>query len=365
MSRVFSAGIIAASLTVWGYTGDDLYSEFSEFSTQTSVAAGVGYTENVLLGEVVQLDSAFAYFGLEGVANKSFWGDQFTWSSLAYADVRTYDKLDGVPVHAIYLLQTELESYVGLISKGRVGARYLDLTQVFDATFDELERVDFIVEGSEPEFYVGYESMLGEFEYDIELSAGHMAFKDMSNDYDSFSVEVEFERPLLDALTWKSELEGWRRQYDEKSARSLSGIPLADTLLETEMVGAETGLRFTPIIFDTVNILELTAAYREREDLVTGYYDRSRLSADIEWRTSAWGIDFDLSGTYTEYQYDHQFGDGGDLKASDSWYWELEMERKLSESWSAFLNLSTEEESSNESFASFETRTVLLGIRWR
>lgn len=344
---------------------DELYSEFSEFETQSSVRSGFGYTENVLLGENLTVDSPFAYVGLEGVVSRSFGGEQYFWNSLAYGDFRSYEKLDGVPDHSIVLLQTELEGYVGMVAKGRVGARYLSLTQVFDATFDELERVDFVVKADEPEIFFGYETIVGEYSYDLELGFGKMSFEDLSSDYESLSLEFEVERELTDALVWRSEFRAMSRSYTERLARSLSGVQIADTLLRTELLGFETGLAYAVSLGGVEHEFEVSTAYFDRTDTSSGYYDRSRLKTEFDWEFSLQGVEIELASGYDSFDYANQVGDDGLRRKSDSWYWELELERDLTDSWSVFASFSGEEDKSNEAFATYETRTALLGIRWR
>lgn len=355
--------LFAASALV--EAADELYSEFSDFETQSSLRAGVGYTENVLLGESVTVDSPFAYLGLEGVASKPFGGEQYSWNSLAFADLRSFEKLEGVPDHSIVLLQTELEGYVGMIARGRIGARYLNLTQVFDATFDEVERVDFVVKADEPEVFVGYKTIIGEFSYDLEFGLGHMSFVDLSSDYDSLNLDLEVSRELTDSLWWTWELSAWERSYKDRAARDVSGIRISDTTLETEQIGLESGLAYSVEIAGIDHEFELSAAFQDRADLVSGYYDRSRVKAEFEWAFSAGAYDFDFASGYGKYRYGNQLGEDGARKVSESWYWELELERKFTESWSVFLNVSSDEDDSNESFATYDSRTALLGIRWR
>lgn len=344
---------------------DELYSEFSEFETQSSVKAGVGYTENVLLGEAMRVDSAFAYFGLEAVAAKPFLGDQYSWNSLVYADVRSFEELEGVPEHSIYLLQTELEGYVGMIAKGRVGARYLNLTQVFDATFDEVDRVDFVVKADEPEFFVGYETIIGEYTYDLELGLGRMTFVDLNSDYDSVNLELEVKRDLTDALRWKSTFSAWERSYRNRFGRDSSGFEISETKLKTEQLAFQTGLRYVADFSGSEHAFGLVGEVKERSDVVSGYYDRSRYTLEFDWRFSLAGVEMDFTTGYGKYEYENQVGRDELMKTSESIYWELELERDLSDSWSVFLNLSGEDDESNESFSTYETQTALLGIRWR
>lgn len=328
------------------------------------MSLGYGYAENVLYSELAPVDAAYLLASFEGFFERSLWEEALDWNTMAFWEHRRFEAGDDIPDQTLFLLQSQIEGYVGLYSKWRLGGRYLGLEQAFDATFDELERNSFLVKAKEPELLLGWESFLWAFEYDAEIGFSRMNFEQEGSDYESFNWEVDFDYRINDDLSWVSGVFGYERDYLERSGRDLSGAAIVGSSLQMSQLGFETGLDFRKSFDASEHRFSILLGDRQREDGQLGYYDRSRRSVEFRWQGDWERMRLALQADFGAYRYDHQLGDDGSREATDSWAWSLEWDRDLNDRWGIFVWLNGEEEDSNASFSSYESRGVSMGLRW-
>lgn len=337
---------------------------FSDFSGETSVALGFGYSENVLYSELAPVDSTFVLVSLEGFLERSLFSDAIDWSTMAFLEHRSFLSDEDIPSQTLALVQSQIEGYLGLYSQWRIGGRYLGLEQAFDATFDELERNSFLVRAEEPEFLMGWESFLLGFETDTELGLSRMSFDQEGSDYDSFNWEMDFDRRINDEFVWVSGVYGYDRSYLERSGRDLDGRAIDGSRLKLQQFGIETGLEWSGS-WDTVDhTVRLLLSERRRRDGQFGYYDRERQLVELVWQAHWESTSLLFQIEYGEYRYENQFGEDDLLQNTEAFSWSLELDRKINEQWGFFLWFEEEREDSNASFTSYDARSVSLGLKW-
>ncbi len=361
MLRVFSTVFFLSALALLANGEDDL---FSEFSGETSLSLGYGYAENALYSELAPVDAAFTVANVEGFFERTLLDGSIDWNAMLFVDHRIFHSDEEIPDQTLVLAQTQFEGYVGLYSKWRVGARYLNLEQAFDATFDALERNSFLVTAEEPEVLFGWESFFWTFAYDAELGFSRMSFAQEGSDYDSLNWKIDVDQRINDQLSWRSGVFGYERNYVDRLGRDLSGGVLADSLLGMSQLGFETGLVWSTDADWLDQKLSVMLSQGERSDAQFGYYDRRRRAVEVLWRGEWESRSLVLRADYGEYRYENRLGDDGLIEGTDAWSWSLEFEQKLSESWSAFVWLNEEEEESNASFSSYDSRSVSIGLKW-
>lgn len=337
---------------------------FSELSGETSVSVGYGYAENVLYSELAPLGSAFALARLEGVGDLPAFSELVKWKSMLFAEHRRYFSEEEIPDQSLVLAQSELEGYVGLYGKWRLGGRFLGMEQAFDLTFDALERTSVSVKAQEPEAFIGWDSFFWIFAYEAEIGLSRMSFEQPGNDYDSFNWQLSPRFPIGEGLAWEFEVSGYERDYLDRLGRDLTGYSLEGTVLGMSELGYETGLVWSADTERADHRVSLTLGERDRDDSISGYYARRRRSVDIayhgQWRNTSLLLEID----YGRYLYGVQIGDDGLAQRNDSWSWSVEFERELSERWGGFVALSGEIEESNLGFSSYESRSLAVGLKW-
>lgn len=284
---------------------------FSEFSGETSVSLGYGYSENVLYSELAPVDSAFVQASVEAIFERPLFGEMIEWNTMLFAEHRSFLSDEDIPDQTMALLQSQLEGYAGISSKWRVGGRYLSLEQAFDATFDELERNSFLVRVQEPEFLLGWESFFWRFEYDAELGFSRMSFEQDGNDYDSVNWQVDFDQRINDDWTWESGVFGYDRDYLDREGRDLSGYAINDSRLTMSEVGLETGFAWKRSFESVDHRVSFMLADRQRRDGQFGYYDRKRQTLELWWQARWEKTLLLLQLDYGEYRYDNQVGEIG------------------------------------------------------
>ena len=192
-----------------------------------------------------------------------------------------------------------------------------------------------------------------------------MYFKDSEDDYETLDWKFEIDYEVNERARLYMGVNGFIRDYTDRQARDIEGFRLEDTILGTDQSGIEGGFEQSFRFLGMDGELELEVDYTARRDRHTGYYDRDRLKYGMEWKFEGEKWNFDVDISYAENDYLLQVSDDGALRVSDEWIWGLEIDRKLSPKWSLFFRANGETSDSNESFFSYQSNSVLLGLRYR
>ncbi len=340
--------------------GEELWNESAK---ELSASFGVGYKQNVLYSEIAPKDSKFSYANFDGYAKGELVGLGAAWSLMGSGDVRHFTDVDNVPDETFIIALGKFSKSVGLFSELTAGTRYLYISQAFDATFDILDERTAVLRAQEPELFLEWRSLLWEFEYAFNVSSARMYFKDSANDFETDSLEFELNYELTEKSLITLTLEGSERAYTDLEARSAVGLPISDSLREMDILSVELEWERRFSLANWVGDYGIEIEFSERRDPAFGYYDRDRKKVGLEWALKSHAWSFDLDVGYSESDYLVQIVEDGDLRSSESWISSLQIERRLNEAWSAFINLDLEVEDSNETFFSYDSNSILFGFR--
>ncbi len=338
---------------------------WNESKMELSASFGAGYKQNVLYSEIAPKDSKFSYLNLDGYAKGELVGLGAAWSLMASGDLRHFTDVDNVPDETFIIALGKFSKSVGLFSELTAGTRYLYISQAFDASFDILDERTAILRAQEPELFLEWSSLLWEFEYAFSASSARMYFKDGRSDFETDSLEFELNYELSEKSLITLTIEGSDRAYTDLEARSAVGRPIIGSSREMEMLSAELEWERSFNLANWAGDYGMEIEFSERRDPAFGYYNRDRTKVGLEWalKSHTWSLGLDIG--FSESDYLVQIVEDGDLRRSDSWIYSLQIERRLNEAWSAFLNLDLEIEDSNETFFSYDSNSILFGIKLR
>jgi len=134
-------------------------------------------------------------------------------------------------------------------------------------------------------------------------------------------------------------------------------------VLGEDQVGIELAYERPFGFLGVMGELELGIDFEARRDRHFGYYDRDSLKYGLEWSGRGERWDFRLDLGYAQRDYLLQTVDSGSLRTSDEWIWTVDLERELSDHWGLFLRLNRDQSDSNETYFSYDTNSVMLGLR--
>ena len=364
MRDIFKLSVLAGVL--WGGAlADDAEDSFRVGVGEIAASAGLGYRENALYSEILPIDSSFAYAAVEGGMQKDFISSGAEWVTMFMLDNRSYLSRSDLPDETFGMLMSEFGKYATIDGRVALEFQYVYLSQAFDASFDIEEENRIHLRIQEPGLFLKWNSFFWKFEYEATVGASRMYFQDSTNDYETIDWELEAAHKIDDQSLFFLSANGFARDYTDRNARDLDGFSISDSRLGTDRVAFEAGYERSFQIGELEGVWELEGIYRQRRDRHSGYYDRDRIKLGMEGelRGEKWTLYADIY--YSQSEYLNQISDDGALRRSDEWVWELEIDRQLNDRWSAFTRINSEISDSNESFFSYRTNSVLLGISYR
>ncbi|MDG2167301.1 MAG: hypothetical protein P8L44_05150 [Opitutales bacterium] len=346
-------------------SGDDPEEEIGVGAGEWSASTGLGYKENVLFSEILPVDSAFNYFSMEGVVQKDFVESGAEWVSIFLLDNRNYWQVDDLPDETFGMFLSEFGRHMTIDGRLAASFRYVYLNQAFDASFDILDEKRIVLTAQEPGLSLEWASFLWQLKYTATIGASRMFFADSKDDYETLDWEVEIDYLIGDRVRFFLAPNGFVRDYTDRVARDLDGYRLSDTILGTDQRGVEGGFEQSFRVMGLEAELELEVDFSTRRDRHTGYYDRDRLKYGFDWSLAGKKWNFGLDVSYADSEYLTQISEDGELRSSKEWVWGFEMARDIGKKWNVFLRADVEKAHSNETFFSYESNSVLLGIRYR
>ncbi len=358
-------GLWALFLGGVALAGEDREAEVDVGIGEWSASAGFGYKENVLFSEILPVDSAFNYVSVEGAVQKEFIASGAEWVSIFLLDNRNYWQVDDLPNETFGMFLSEFGKHVTVDGRLAASFQYVYLNQAFDASFDILDENRIVLTAEEPGLYFEWASFLWQFKYTAKAGASRMYFADSKDDYETLDWELEFDYMMNKGGRLFLAPNGFIRDYTARVARDLDGFRLEETILGTDEQGIEGGFEQSFRVLGLATEVELEVDFSARRDRHTGYYDRDRLKYGIDLRLAGEKWDFGINASHADSEYLSQLADDGQLRSSKDWVCGFEMAREMGEKWGVFLRADAERSVSNETFFSYESNSILLGMRYR
>ena len=357
--------MIAVGALVGGALAEDAEDNIRVGVGEFAASAGIGYRENALFSEILPIDSSFAYTGIEGAVQKDFISSGSEWTTMFLLDNRSYLSRSDLPDETFGMFISEFGNYLTVDGRAALEFQYIYLSQAFDASFDIEEENRVLLRIQEPGLSLKWNSFFWRFEYEATLGASRMYFQDSTNDYETIEWELELAHKIDDQSKFFGSVNGFIRDYTDRNARDIEGFRIADTRLGTDRVALEAGYERSFQLGKLRGEWEFEGIVRQRRDRHSGYYDRDRykLGLDSKLQGEKWTLYADLY--YAKSEYANQVSEDGALRKSDEWVWEIELDRRLNQNWSVFARANREISDSNESFFSYRTNSILLGLSYR
>ena len=186
-------------------------------------------------------------------------------------------------------------------------------------------------------------------------------------DHDYFFAGVDLAYDMSDVMTLRGTLTNYRRLYDTRPARDLTGALLAtNPAQEYGYLGVEVG-----VVRRLGRAVELTADYLrlERVDEFLGYYDYTEdaLRLRATFRPTS-RFDLSLGAIARSYDYPRAFAfnvaAGGPLELTDLEA-ELTAEFRLTRRLTMFGELTMLDTTSTDARAAYARTRTMLGVEWR
>ncbi len=186
-------------------------------------------------------------------------------------------------------------------------------------------------------------------------------------DHDYFYARVDLEYDMSDVMTLRGTLTNYRRSYDTRPARDLTGALLAtNPAQEYGYLGVEVG-----VARQLGRAIELTADYLrlERVDEFLGYYDYTEdaLRLRATFRPTS-RFDLSLGAIARSYDYPRALAfnvaAGGPLELEDLEA-ELAAEFRLTRRLTMFGELTMLDTTSTDARAAYARTRTMLGVEWR
>jgi hypothetical protein len=186
-------------------------------------------------------------------------------------------------------------------------------------------------------------------------------------DNELYFAGVSVDYALNPATTLSIDLHAYRRLYDARLSRDLSGALLAtNPPLEYDYQGAELGV--TRRIMDNFD-LELGYARIDRTDRYLGYHDftQDRLRLHGRFRPgSRFSMSFGAVSRVYEYPRAFAFNEPtAGAKEIDDLAAELSAEFRLNGSFTIFAALTTDDVASTDARIAYTRAQTVLGVTWR
>lgn len=344
--------------------GADLGSlELSLWMADARLSSGYGYGENLLLSEVAPQDSGYTFVEAEAFVIRPIPKLDTELLATAFFDSKIMDALDELDHESIGMLNAELSKFLGEDHLASFGLEHVYVKQAFDSSFDELEVHSQVIQTREPAAYMRWETSGLGFDWNSRIKYRDTKFDDEENNYNTIDYRLWTSRPLIGKWYTRFGFRYYDRGYDERLARDLSGFEIPEE--ELELSAKEIDLRLIRDFefgdFDgelKVGIERLT-----RRDRSEGYSDRDDWEGKlgVEWGSEDW--EFEVGLAYDRRAYQNQVEADGAQRLEENVSWSVRIERTYNEKWSLFLYASGENEDTNQEYASYDTRSITVGVR--
>ena len=216
-----------------------------------------------------------------------------------------------------------------------------------------------------------YTHLLGDWSWGFMLTAERREYERTTAvanyDHDYFYAAIDLAYDLSDVMTLRGTLTNYRRVYDTRPARDLTGALLTtNPAQEYGYMGVEFG-----VVRQLGRAIELTADYLrlERVDEFLGYYDYTEdaLRLRATFRPTS-RFDLSLGAVARTYDYPRAFAfnvaAGGPLELEELAA-ELTAEFRLTQRLTMFGELTMLDTTSTDARALYTRTRTMLGVEWR
>jgi hypothetical protein len=336
------------------------------WSNITSLQAGLGYKDNVLLSHIDREQSGFARAGVE----EFLWHvprSRIDYFALVNAEETRYFTSKTVDREAHAIAQMEWCYRVGDTFKFSLDGQGYYLDQIFDVSNIEVRRTvaEFIVTGATlgptirwaPTIWCWIEAQgVGKREtYRDGLN---------NNRLGEGALRLGW-RPSPRCEVSLGGTERWR-DFDHRTQYNENGFELDDLLKVTEREGE---LRIDATWDAAAHWKTSTRAgllhYIDNGSGFFNYHQR-QAAQELEWAAGDWLVRVEGRAQRTEFEV-QTVGQGiGNLppRVKDEYAALLRIERKIAARWTAFAEYSWERSRCNDQIASYRVNQGLLGARW-
>lgn len=216
-----------------------------------------------------------------------------------------------------------------------------------------------------------FEHQLGRWSWGFDITAERREYERTTAvanfDHDYFYAGVDLAYDMSDVMTLRGALTNYRRVYDTRPARDLTGALLvANPAQEYGYTGLELG-----VVRQLGRAIDLEADYRrlERVDEFLGYYDYTEDALRLRaiFRPSS-RFDLGLGAIARTYDYPRAFAfnvaAGGPLELEELAA-ELMLEFRLTQRLTLFGELTMRDTTSTDARAAYARTRTMLGVEWR
>lgn len=333
------------------------------WSTDTNIAAGLGWRRNVLLAESSPVDSAFGQIELDAFALRPRQTGPMEIMALLYSEFRYYEDVPGLNSESLSVGQAQLDFEI--TDSFEIGARFEGLysEQAFDALEEEFETLAATVKIWRPEWGLRAERFFdGIGTLGLEVNLGNARYDQGSEDYDFTDEFLTFSRKISDANELRIELGSSDERYDERMERASVGLLSEETLLQLKGRWWLATWRSTIDrgIFRSANTKLL---FEEERGALGDYYDRDRwqLRQGVSLAWGEWDLDLGLAYTKSDYTSRRIDALADEIRSDEGWSWSLEMKRPLGERSNLVMRFDSLDKQSNAVGLAYEGSSLFLG----
>jgi len=337
-----------------------------DWNVTTTLGAGAGYRDNLLLSPTQPAASGFARGNADVMLLRLPAGGFDGYAFFSAEETRYFSTAKTDHERAVFLLM-EARWQPPAAWKFSLPVQAYHVDQVVDVSATEavLDTAELKVTGFTAGPTARWNFTPGWWA-EVKVSARKDHFAD---DVDGY---LESEGLLRIGRDWKSGsgfrlagTSGWR-DHDSRPQYTLGGRPLAGTHLKFRQNEASAHLE---LVADEKKRwrTKLTAQVEQNRDNGSGYFDfnQRRFAAGLDWRQDPWAVEFTASMAY--YNFPNQLvgiGITPETRHKNDYQAGLEVTRRLTPSLSLKASYEWERALSNDDRSRFRINTVYLGLQW-
>lgn len=346
--------------------GDELLAEdFLGTTLSVGLRGAAGYKDNVLLTETGKIQSSFIRADFDAFLWRppEFLTDVY-WA-LTGSETLYLDAPSDAREERVWMTQAEWRYSIGTYFKAGLSVQGYHQDQVIDLSTSEIGtfRARLKVSGITAGPNLRWE-IRDPWWFEVSAAWKIETYKGAPEDFDEPGFTIRIGRKLGASHDLSVAWTGRKRDYDERNAFTIGGRPLPGTTLETEWSGGELRLVSKWNKSGSLSSTMKLAADRLR-DSAFGYFDYDHWQAEAEarWKNEAW--DVRAKATHGVHDYLIQVsGTGFDPapREIEQTSLSLSAERRLSERWMLFAEVSSERNETNDPGGDYRVNTGFAGL---
>ncbi len=349
---------------------DELYNINMGSRLDIGLSTGVGYRENILYqANDDAVNSSFGFIGLDIFGQYQFEQTEDQFEFMILGDDSHF--IDQSELSDDVFVSIGLDYLTDRFGIGEVGAGFSGFytTSSFDVDVDEPAVVN---SGRNGNIHLNWNPRLLSQGTEIEVAQGRYLSGFDSSTYNFTTISYSEKFQMGEKLDYLIGFDAKKKRYPHATAFDEGG---------NSIEGGEKDVTRLSAVFSLIRRLELgehklrakliVEGYKESSS-VSRYYDRGRasLGGQVRWRHGAWSIESKIE--YQRTEYDIRTADlafvpvdplYGELINEDDWSWLIEVEHEFSNGWTGFLNWNGSDVESNDVGSSYDSNSIMLGLR--